>query len=67
MVLEDLFKDVILNEDFESLEEFKEELAKDKEKVVDYLKWRAVGGKGNKEVTPKKYDETCKKILEMII
>lgn len=58
--------ELIKNEDFISFEEFMEELQKDREAVIEYLKLRVNGFVGYHEYITTNYVNTCKMILEMI-
>lgn len=64
--MKELVELLVKNEDFASCEDFKEELAEDKQAVIDDLKWRADGGVMKNEILPAGYAEVCKQILEYI-
>ena len=54
----------IENEDFASEEEYFEEVKKDKNAVMDYLKWRVNGGKSDNEILPNGYRQAAKEALD---
>lgn len=58
---------LVKNEDFTSCEQFNEELASDKAKVIDWVRWRALGGTMFNEKPPIGYEEACREILRLII
>lgn len=58
--------DLIKNEDFDSFDEFLEELRNNREELVKWLKWRAEGGKMKNEAVTDEFIESCKKILKVL-
>lgn len=61
-----MVKQLVDNEDFESCEDFMNELRKNKEEVADWLKWRADGGKFKNEIVSEGLPEACKELLNLI-
>ena len=58
--------DLIKNEDFDSFDEFLEQLRNNQEEVVKWLKWRAEGGTMKNEAITESFMESCKKILKVL-
>ena len=58
--------DFIKNEDFDSFDEFLEQLRNNQEEVVKWLKWRAEGGTMKNEAITENFMESCKKILKVL-
>ena len=58
--------DLIKNEDFDSFDEFLEQLRNNQEEVVKWLKWRAEGGTMKNEAITENFMESCKKILKVL-
>lgn len=57
---------LIKNEDFDSFDEFLEQLRNNQEEVVKWLKWRAEGGTMKNEAITENFMESCKKILKVL-
>lgn len=55
--------ELVKNEDFASIEEFKEEIGNDRKAVADYLKWRSEAGHFKNEGITREYVEACKSLL----
>ena len=59
-------KILVDNYDFESVEEFHEELKNNREEVVKWLQWRADGGKMKNEAITDGLAEASKELLKLI-
>lgn len=64
--MEELVKVLINNWDFESLEEFQEEAKNNRADLIDWLQWRADGGKMKNEIVSDGLAEASKKLLDLI-
>ncbi len=57
---------MVKNRDFKSVKDFMKNFFSDKESVVDWLKWRALGGTMLHENTPEGYTEACRNLLREV-
>lgn len=64
--MKEYVKILVDNYDFESLEDFREELRKNRGEVIEWLRWRAEGGKLGNEITTAGLSEACKELLKLI-
>lgn len=64
--MEELVKVLIDNYDFESLEEFQGEAKNNRSNLIDWLQWRADGGKMKNEIVSDGLAEASKRLLELI-
>ena len=65
-MLEELVKVLIDNYDFENLEEFQEAEKKDREELINWLQWRAEGGRLKNEIVTAGLAEASKELLNLI-
>lgn len=64
--MEAYIKILVKNFDFESPEDFRAELRKNRSEVVEWLRWRADGGKMKNEITAAGLAQACKELLNRI-
>ena len=64
--MEELVKILIGNYDFISLEDFQEEAKNNRTNLIDWLQWRADGGKLKNEIVSDGLAEASKRLLELI-
>lgn len=64
--MKEYVKILVDNYDFESLEDFREELRKNRGEVIEWLQWRADGGKMKNEITAAGLAQACKELLNRI-
>ena len=64
--MEELVKILIDNYDFISLEDFQEEAKNNRTNLIDWLQWRADGGKMKNEIVSDGLAEASKRLLELI-
>lgn len=64
--MENCIKVIVDNYDFESPEDFREELRKNRGEVIEWLRWRAGGGKMKNEITTPGLAVACKELLKLV-